>query len=44
MIKVWDVYVVCMLCCVVIVRGANPRCGIGWIAKMGIGLFEGFSV
>ena len=38
------VCVVYMLCCVVVVRGANPRCGIGWIAEMGIGFIEGFGV
>ena len=36
--------VVYMLCCVVIVRGANPRCGIGWITEMETVLFVGFDV
>ena len=33
-----------VLCCVVIVRGTNPICGIGWIAEMGIGFIKGFGV
>ena len=35
-------YVVFVLCYVVVVRGINPRCGIGWIAEMRIGFIEGF--
>ena len=38
------VCVVFVLCCVVVVGETNPRSGIGWIAEMGIGLFEGFGV
>ena len=37
-------YVVFVLCCVVVVRGINPRCGIEWIAEKGIGFIEGFGV
>ena len=38
------VCIVFVLCCVVVVRETNPRCGIGWIAEMRIDLFEGFGV
>ena len=33
-----------VLCCVDVDKGKNPRCGIGWIAEMGIGFIEAFGV